>query len=67
MLPFITKMDLTKVALKTNISHEAGNRFLKVLLDEHSEDGPRAQLKRLLTEWVKLHYSDEEQPCKTFF
>ncbi len=67
MLPFVTRTDLTKAALKANISHEAGSRSLKMLLDEHSKDGARAQLKRLWTEWVKLHYSDVEQPCKTVY
>ncbi len=64
MLPFVTKTDLTKAALKANISHETGNRFLKMMLDEHSKDGARAQLKRLWTEWVKISYDEEEQPCK---
>ncbi len=40
MLPFVTKTDLTKSALKANISHEAGNRFLKMLLDEHIKMEP---------------------------
>jgi hypothetical protein len=30
MLLFVTKTDLTKAALKANISHEMQNRFLKI-------------------------------------
>ena len=62
MLPFVTKTDLTKAALKANISHETGNRFLKLMLDEHSKDGAREQLKKLWTEWVKFNYDEEQQP-----
>ena len=62
MLPFITKTDLTKAALKANISHEMQNRFLKLMLDEHSKVGAREQLKKLWTEWVKYNYDEEEQP-----
>ena len=54
MLPFVTKTDLTKAALKANISHEMQNRFLKLMLDEHSKVGAREQLKKLWTEWVKF-------------
>jgi hypothetical protein len=62
MLPFVTKTDLTKAALKANISHEMQNRFLKLMLDEHSKVGAREQLKKLWTEWVKYNYDEEEQP-----
>ena len=62
MLPFVTKTDLTKAALKANISHETGNRFLKLMLDEHSKDGAREQLKKLWTDWVKFNYDEEQQP-----
>ncbi len=66
MLPFVTKSDLTKASSKANISHEAANGFLKMLLEEHSQDGARAQQKRLWTEWLKTHYSVEEQLSKSF-
>ena len=62
MLPFVTKTDLTKAALKANISHEMQNRFLKLMLDEHSKVGAREQLKKLWTEWVKFNYDEEQQP-----
>ena len=62
MLPFVTKTDLTKAALKANISHEMQNRFLKLMLDEHSKDGAHEQLKKLWTEWVKFNYDEEQQP-----
>jgi hypothetical protein len=62
MLPFVTKTDLTKAALKANISHKMQNRFLKLMLDEHSKVGAREQLKKLWTEWVKYNYDEEEQP-----
>ena len=65
MLPFVTKTDLTKAALKANISHETGNRFLKLMLDEHSKDGAREQLKKLWTEWVKFNYDEEQQPSQS--
>jgi hypothetical protein len=62
MLPFVTKTDMTKAALKANISHEMQNRFLKLMLDEHSKVGAREQLKKLWTEWVKFNYDEELQP-----
>ena len=62
MLPFVTKTDLTKAALKANISHEMQNRFLKLMLDEHSKVGAREQLKKSWTQWVKISYDEEQQP-----
>ena len=65
MLPFVTKTDMTKAALKANISHEMQNRFLKLMLDEHSKVGAREQLKKLWTEWVKFNYDEEQQPSSS--
>ena len=62
MLPFVTKTDRTKAALKANISHEMQNRFLKLMLDEHSKVGAREQLKKLWYEWVKFNYDEEQRP-----
>ena len=62
MLPFVTKTDLTKAALKANISHEMQNRFLKLMLDEHSKVGAREQLKELWSAWVDKNYASEGPP-----
>jgi hypothetical protein len=56
MLPFVAKSDLTKAALKANISHEAANDLLKMLLEEHSRDGAHVQLERLWTEWYIVQH-----------
>ena len=59
MLPFATVTDLNDACKRADVSHEARNTFLQKMLDEHSADGSREQLKTLWLDWVQRHYRAE--------
>uniref|UniRef100_A0A7S0MQM0 Uncharacterized protein n=1 Tax=Cryptomonas curvata TaxID=233186 RepID=A0A7S0MQM0_9CRYP len=48
---------LNEAATQTHISNEARNSFLKPLLEEHSQNGGRHQLKELWSAWVTKKYA----------
>ncbi len=56
LAPFATATDLNEACKRADVSHEARNRFLTKMLDEHSGPGSREQLRKLWSEWVKEQY-----------
>ena len=56
MAPFATATDLNEACRRADVSHEARNRFLTKMLDEHSAPGSREQLRKLWSDWLKEQY-----------